>query len=236
MNTDGSLERSIDDGSTTVLLPRIDNPTTAHHDADVTISDRLEYPRNFFHPISGKSPSSAMEASLLWSFRKNRPKKGCIEKELPNGELMLYEVQEIRKSLREYVQDAYLQEVRQKAKDEGLLINSLNIAPVIERDIKNAVSMLENTEENQHRIYKIFHQFHRTRTWQSNVVDLWMDRENMCLLDESSDSEDSPKKKKYHEERGGFGIVARQAKGQAVKRFMQPMLRNAGWCIATTNN
>ena len=35
-------------------------------------------------------------------------------------------------------------------------------------------------------------------------------------------------------ERGGFTAIARAVKVQLVKYYMLHMLRNAGWCIATT--
>ena len=84
-------------------------------------------------------------------------------------------------------------------------------------------------------VYDVFHKFHRDRFWIADAVDKWFERENMMLEGEVRIQKENGKCAKFFAtDRGGFTAVARAVKAQLVKSYMLHMLRNAGWCIATT--
>ena len=84
----------------------------------------------------------------------------------------------------------------------------------------------------------IAHHFHKQRTWQANVVDQWFAREKNCIVEKEKDENGNQRpgivSRTHPTDCGGFGAVARNAKSQALRNLMRHMLRNAGWCIATT--
>ena len=181
----------------------------------------LEYPRDFFNQTT---------------YRKGRPAKGVVETEPPDGNKMLQEVESIRASLRSWIMEAYLESVRREAKARDMKMASTNAFPVTGRDIRAIISSLENNETNQKKIYAIFHQFHRDRHWLSDAVDNWFRNNNMTLLPpvRANPTAGQRQSRQYQSDRGGFGVVARQAKSQAISKFMSHMQRKAGWSIATT--
>ena len=84
-------------------------------------------------------------------------------------------------------------------------------------------------------VYEVIHKFDRDRFWIANAVDKWFEREKMMLEGEVRIQKENGKCAKFFAtDRGGFTAVAQTVKGQLVKSYMLHMLRNAGWCIATT--
>ena len=199
--------------------------------------DFLEYPRDFFHPVSGASPKDEAAAALLWPYQKERPAKGVAETETADGAHMMEEIEEIRSSLRNYIMEAYMEGVREAAKKNKLTTPETNVTPVTPKDMNKILNSLPCTPENGKLVYLVFHEFHRDRNWLSHAVDLWFIDQKMKLLPAVVHHEEGKKPTKaYRSDRGGFGVVARQAKSQALGRMMQPMLKKAGWCIATTKH
>ena len=65
--------------------------------------------------------------------------------------------------------------------------------------------------------------------------DKWYEREKMMLEGEVRIQKQNGKCAKcFATDRGGFTSVGRTVKAQLVKSYMLHMLRNVGWCIATT--
>ena len=84
-------------------------------------------------------------------------------------------------------------------------------------------------------VYDVIHKFHRDRFWIANAVDKWFKREKMMLEGEARIQKENGKCAKFFAtDRGGYTAIAREVKAQLVKSYMLHMLRNAGWCIATT--
>ena len=224
-------------------------------------SDFLEYPRDFFNVGSGANPKTDADAIKLWPFRKNRPAKGSVDQVTASGSVMMAEVKAMRTSLRAYVHSHCLEDIRLLAEKHGLVRKNDNASPVSLEDFKTILIQLPNTEENNRLVYEIFHKSFRNRHWQSAQVDNWMNENKMKLLpappvshkkqeeDEDNDTEEEQEQnygreqvvarvtrgRNYVDERGGFGAVARQAKGEAIGQFMAPMFKRAGWYVAVTN-
>lgn len=194
--------------------------------------DLLEYPRDFFDLEYGALPSTPEAAALLWPYRKNRPRRGLVETEAPDGQAMLDEMRIMRENLRKWIDDLYFEGVRSMAINENFLIATTQDKPVLIMDFKKILASLENTPANQQQVLKVFHQFHRNRDWLATAIDAWFSSQNMCLMQHVI----LPNKKKYAANRGGFSVVARQAKAQAVGFFMHHMLNKSGWSLALTKS
>ena len=198
-------------------------------DTDGDTEGWLVYPRNFFRETTGASPSNEEEAALLWNYRKSRPAKGTSETEVPNGAEMMKEVAEIRHSLRQHIQQAFLEEVRALAQVNGMKTPTTNDDPVLEHDFKSILAGMENITDNHNRVFNVFHEFHRDRMWMAIAIDNWL-RDNQMKLAPPHEIT----KRIHSSDRGGFGVVARQAKASSVKSFMRYMLSKAGWNIVTS--
>ena len=84
-------------------------------------------------------------------------------------------------------------------------------------------------------VYDVFHKFHRERLWIANAIDKWFQREKMMLEGEIWTQKQNGKCEKFFAtDQGGFSSVAQTVNAQIVKSYMLPMLRKAGWCIATS--
>lgn len=203
--------------------------SASYHDTS-TQHDVLEYPREFFDPVEGKNPSDQAGAALLWQYRKDRPTRGAVEMQRPDGALMMAEIKAMRERLKSSITAQFMDTARIVARQVGLLMPGGG-KPITPADLKVALNNLSNDPVNHLIVYKICRQFHKDRNWMSNAIDNWFAEENMKLMPASSESS-----KCYDCSRGGFGIVARQAKSQSLAALMKPMLVNAGWCLASTNN
>ena len=148
---------------------------------------------------------------------------------------MLKEMKEIRESLRRFVMDEFLADMRIMARHSGMQIQSNAEVPVTPRNFKTILRWLSNNPRNQKMVYEVIHKFHRDRFWIANAVDKWFEREKMMLEGEVRIQKENGKCAKFFAtDRGGFTAVAQTVKGQLMKSYMLHMLRNAGWCIATT--
>ena len=200
-------------------------------------SEVLRYPRNFFDRIAGGLPKDEEAASCLWGYRKSRPNNGSGNADLvsANGGAMSKEMTDIRESLRRFVMDEFLADMRIMARRSEMKIQSNAEVPVTPRDFKTILRWLCNNPRNQKMVYDVVHKFHRDRFWIANAVDKWFEREKMMLEGEVRIQKENGKCAKFFDtDRGGFTVVARTVKAQLVKSYMLHMLRNAGWCIATT--
>jgi hypothetical protein len=147
----------------------------------------LEYPRNFFNPVTGASPADEDAAALLWSYRKDRPRKGSTEVEAPDGRVMMAEIESMRASLRVSILKQYFDEARQRANELNLYIDTIATTAVTPKDLKKALCKLECNDENQLIVYSVCHESHRDRAWLAHAVDKWLAEENMVLLPSSDD-------------------------------------------------
>lgn len=217
----------------------ITNADQHHADEEVVANNEnnsflLAYPYNFFHEVTGFGPKTEQEAECYWQFRKSRPRDAmAIDTVPPNGALMLKEIQSIRTSLRKHIEYMFMEEVRQKAREAELQTPLSNDPIVSKKDIINFLkSLKESSQENQQMVYTLVHEFHKTRQWQADAIDKWFAKNNMKLIP----APDEKKQRKHGTDRGGFSVVAREAKSQAVQSLMQPMLSKVGWCISLINN
>ena len=80
-------------------------------------SEFLHYPRNFFDRITGALPKDEEAASCLRAYRKGRPNNGSGNADMvsADGGAMLKEMKDIRESLRRFVMDEFLVDMRQMA-------------------------------------------------------------------------------------------------------------------------
>ena len=209
-------------------------PLTVHDTTRGQIK-RLEYPRDFFNHKTGAGPANAEEAKRLWMYRKGRRQDGLADTEEPDGEAMLIEIKEIRDSLRSFITARFWEDIRIKAKDMDLRIRGKASNLVTNADFKHHLITLENTEANQKMVFELVHLFHKDRSWLSNAIDKWLDREGMYLSEVQKPLiVDGKRTRKCANDRGGFSSVARSAKSQVVSGLMVPMLKNAGWMISLT--
>ena len=152
-----------------------------------------------------------------------------------DGGAMLNEMKDIRESLRRFIMEEFLADMRQVARRSEIQIQSNTEVPVTPSDFKKILRWLINNPRNQTMVYDVFHKFRRDRFWIANVVDKWFKWEKMMLEGEVWIQKENGKCAKFlATDRGGFTAVARAVKAQLVKSYMLHMLRNAGWCIVTT--
>ena len=144
-------------------------------------SEFLHYPRIFFDRITGALPKDEEAASCLWAYRKGRPNNGSGNADMVSVDsgVMLNEI--IRESLRRFVTDDFLADMRQMARHSGMQIQSNAEVLVTPNDFKKILRWLINNPRNQKMVYDVVHKFHRDRFWISNVVDKWFEREKMML-------------------------------------------------------
>jgi hypothetical protein len=150
--------------------------------------DFLEYPRKFFHLRTGSGPKNATEAMKWWSSREKRPKPGnMIDDEPPDGLEMLREIATLRAKLRIYIGTEYFQVIRERAKRFGLINEQTGENAVLTKDLKKALSTLENTPENHQLVYNIFFEFHKSRSWMAKTLDKWFISRKMKLQPQPND-------------------------------------------------
>ena len=205
---------------------------------DHDTSGFLEYPRDFFDEKCGANPATNDDAAKLWAFRLNRPPKGGVDHELPNGEGMMREVKIMRQNLRGYISNCYLDDIRISARKNGMMLPTTNTHPITIMDFKTIITQLPNTPENNKMVWDVFHKPFRDRLWLANHVDQWFFKNRMILMNPPAreHKEDGEKTSKFYtSDRGGFGAVARQAKAEVIKGYMGPMLNKAKWNIASSN-
>ena len=200
-------------------------------------SEFLCYPRNFLDRITGGLPKDEEAASCLWPYRKTRQNNGSVIADIvsADGAAMLHEMKHIRESLRSFIMEEFLVDMRQMARCSEMKIESNAEVLVTPADFKKILRWLINNPRNQGKVYDVFHKFHRDSFWIANAIDKWFEREKMMLEGEVRIQKQNGKCAKFFAtDHGGFTSVARAAKAQLVKSYILHMLRNAGWCIATT--
>ena len=156
-------------------------------------------------------PKDEEAASCLWAYRKGRPNNGSGNADMVSvdGAAMLNEMKEIRESLRRFVMDEFLADMRQMASRSGMQIQSNAEVPVTPSDFKNILQWLINNPRNQKMVYDVFHKFHRDRFWIADVVDKWFEREKMMLEGEVWIQKENGKCAKFFAtDCGGFTAVA----------------------------
>ena len=95
-------------------------------------------PRNFFDRITGGLPKDEESASCLLGYRKGRPNNGSGNADLVSADAgaMLKEMTDIRESLRRFVMDEFLADMRIMARRLEMKIQSNAEVPVTPRDFK----------------------------------------------------------------------------------------------------
>ena len=191
-----------------------------------------ELPRHYFDEWTGKCPANEDEAKRLWRWRLDRPFDSIDDVAPFDYELIMTEIKAVRKSLRTFVKDEFHHLTVSLAKAHELVVPKRGKKSVTIEDVKLSLKKLKRTEDlkNETMVYKIFFKTHRDRTWLSRVIDLWAAKNNYVILGKSKES----KKTRNHEgDRGGFSVVAREARSQVIKGFMRLLFSGAGWNIAS---
>ena len=197
----------------------------------------LPYPKDFFNPLNGSGPKNEEEARTLWQYRKARPSGGLVDVcPVGGGFEMLAEVAALRRSLHTFVLTKFVACARTEAEQWGVTLPTTNAQVVTEKDLVVALGALQQTEgsrDAEQKAYMVAFHFHRERTWLAQVVDDWCKEKNVTIVFPDKRGGESEKLTRQHQsDRGGFGVVARHAKSQMVKRLMRGMLSRAHWCIA----
>ena len=152
-----------------------------------------------------------------------------------DGAAMLNEMKDIRESLRSFIVEEFLADMSQMAWCSEMKIQLNTEVSVTQGDFKKILRWLINNPRNQSMVYDVFHKFNRDRFWIANAIGKWIEREKMMLEGEVRIQKQNGKCAKFFAtDHGGFTNVAQAVKAQLVKSYMLHMLRNAGWCIATT--
>lgn len=198
----------------------------------------LEYPRDFFNG-NGNVWDNQWDICRFWCYRKDRrfdTFDGNADPERCNHEQMKVEMIGIRKSLRDFIMQRYLEGIRNAVSDyDGLRMPLTHSHPVTEADMKAVLGKLKRTPENEMMVYCAFQKFHKDRSWLSTEIDIWLSRENMRLMDVAKGTQQGTGKnkvKEFRHSRGSFSRVAANAKGQGVAALMDFMLIKAGWCVS----
>ena len=130
-------------------------------------------PKKYFDRITGGLPKDEGAASCLWPYRKARQNNGSGIANMvsADGEAMLNEMKDIRESLRSFIVDQFLADMRQMATHSEMKIESNVEVPVTPADFKKILRRLINNPRNQGKVYDVFHKFHRDRFWIANAID-----------------------------------------------------------------
>ena len=101
-------------------------------------SEFLCYPRNFFDRITGALPKDDEASSCLWAYRKGRQNNGSGIADMvsADGGAMLNEVKNIRESLKRFIMEEILADMRQVARSSEMQIQSNAEVPVTPSDFK----------------------------------------------------------------------------------------------------
>ena len=101
-------------------------------------SEFLRYPRTFFDRITGALPKDKESASCLWAYRKGRQNNGSGMSDMlsADGGAMLNEMKDIRESLRKFIMEEFLADMRQMARRSEMQIQSNAEDPVTPSDFK----------------------------------------------------------------------------------------------------
>ena len=223
------------DGSTAAAAEQTDpsqNEGTEEAASAASTGISLPYPRDFFGMKTAKEPSVA-EAEQLWRYRKNRPKEGTVDREPPNGKAMLEEWKAMKNSLRDFVKFEHKNCAVEAAKKHKLLMPKEGQTPKTEKDLKDALSVLPCTNENQQKVWNVFFAESNKRQWLASCIDRWLARENMVLMDPASGADE--KKRLFEHDRGGFSRIATQGKSTSTRLYMRCLLSAQGWCLQAAN-
>ena len=101
-------------------------------------SEFLHYPRNFFNRITGGLPKDEEAASCLWPYRKARQSNGSgIADMVPaDGAAMQNKMNDIRESLRRFIREEFLADMRLMTRHSEMQIQSNAEVPVTPADFK----------------------------------------------------------------------------------------------------
>ena len=198
----------------------------------------LEYPRDFFNS-NGNVWENPLDISRFWCYRKDRRDNtllnGNADPERCDHVKMRAEMLDIRKSLRNFIMQSYLEGVRKAVRNhDGLRMPHTLIHPITEADMKLVLGQLDRTPENEVMVFRAFQEFHKNRSWLATEIDIWLAKENMQLMEGSKGLHEASGKKikEFRYYCGSFSRVAGNAKGQGVAAMMDYMLAKAGWCVA----
>ena len=140
-----------------------------------------------------------------------------------DGGAMLNEMKDIRESLRRFIMEEFLADMRQTARRLEMQIQSNAEVPVTPSDFKKILRWLINNPRNQTMVYDVFYKFHRDRFWIANAVDKWFEREKMMLEGEVQIQKENGKWAKFFvTDRGGFTAIARAVNAQLMKSIHAP--------------
>lgn len=206
--------------------------TLSDGSTDVTF---LEYPPSFFDITTGQGPKSPTEAVNWWPCRMKRPRKGVMDQENPNGTAMMKEVKEIQESLVAFTQSCYLEEAKNQAHRLKMTLPNTSSLPSTKSDLISAASFCSSSKERDEAasvLFERFYAFHRNRGWLATVVDKWCAQRKMKILRPMAAGESTTRARTHLNARGGFTVVARNARSTAIRSVMNPLLSKTGWCVS----
>lgn len=197
-----------------------------------TSNNKLLYPRDFFKIEDGKSPDTEDEAKVFWKYRKERPPPGLVDRTPADGQKMLQEMNDIKRSLRDHITKAYETTALQEAEIIGIKFGPCQQIPRSKKDLLNAIGELaEPSDDSIRKVWCIFHEPF-SREWSANEIDKWMDMNNMALEQQVQlTTSDGKVKKSYTYERGGFSAIATSAKTNASRTHMDKLWKVCNWKI-----
>ena len=101
--------------------------------------------QEIFYRSTGALPKDEEAASCLWGYRKGRPNNGSGNADLVSADsgAMLKEMKEIRESLRRFVMDEFLADMRIMARHSGMQIQSNAEVPVTPKRLQDNSTMVK---------------------------------------------------------------------------------------------
>jgi hypothetical protein len=193
----------------------------------------LDYPQDFFHVRTGAIPKSEEEAKRFWQHRKDRA-KGTVDHVPPNGKVMLREMKAMHQRLTQCAADQFYEGAKQvAARIKKIMVPGMEATPRTMMDlVGGAQEFVEKEGETVDAIatlHEVFLHFNRDRKWLTQVVDQWAESEGIKILPSPEE-----KKRNHATMRGGFSVIAREAKKNAMQRIMRPLMKKNGWNISAT--
>ena len=207
--------------------------STSVYDDAAKKQHALVYPYDYLCPKKGTAPKTEKEATAYWQYRKDRQ-----ENSVPKGKEMLDEMLAVRESLVQFTERVVMNKIRDAAHENGLLLDDSSQKPVLKGDVRKVLKKLKQTEENELKVYKVFHKWGKVRNNIASTVDEWLKINNMRLEDikilneRILNSKNGNRTRAHNSDfRGGFGRCCGMHKNGIVNNFMRSLLKHQGWCV-----
>jgi hypothetical protein len=194
----------------------------------------LSYPDNFFLESDGKIARQDHDLQARWCFRKQRPDKDVVDATPFNKEIMLAEMTEMHKQLKDYakkvVNEQYVLVAKAlglKRSTDGQEIHSLHV-------LREELCRLQYSEDNHLLVFRILHEWSKDRAWQAQKIDEWAMSINIQIVPVSTQQHPSFRRV-YAHSRGGFGRIFSIQRNSCTTSMMNCMERKVFWSIDASN-